>query len=81
MIATVITKYLEQYGSKPTPEIIDELLRVEMEPLSEARKEAIAQEWQYVQATDLPEVPGLRDEPGAEVDRDPAPGTGNPRGV
>src|SRR5438445_12001082 len=54
-IASVINKYREQYD-QPTPEIIDELIRRELERLGPAERQAVQTEWVWVAETDLPDT-------------------------
>lgn len=58
-IAKVVFDYVEKYGSRPAPEIVDELIRVDTATLSETQQAAVSEEWQYVQDTDLPDDPAF----------------------
>src|SRR2546426_1853650 len=57
--ARLIVGYIEKYGTRPTASIVDELVRVECDALTEPEQKALMQEWQYVQAAadDLPDDP------------------------
>ena len=58
-IAKVIAEYWEQYKARPTEEIVDELLRAEMEKYSEIEQAAVEQEWQYTMVTEVPSDPAF----------------------
>jgi len=58
-IAEAVARYAEQYpGTRPAPEFIDDLISKDMANRSEAEQDAVADEWGFVQAADLPEDTG-----------------------
>src|SRR5258707_1066411 len=56
-IAGVLAAYATKYNSRPTPEIVDELVRQEAARLGEAQRRAVEQEWTWIAETEVPENP------------------------
>ena len=53
-IARAISQFVEKKGRAPSPEEADQVISREYATLTEEEQEAVAQEWQYVQDTELP---------------------------
>lgn len=56
-IAKILNTYWETYQSRPPVEVIDELVRQEVDRLGDAEKQAVANEWVWTAETELPEDP------------------------